>query len=67
MVDFEYEGQIYVRPLGRGVSLVELGSKDLAVAIEDAVGDRFSAGSGWTGTARISVEIGEAVTGEQDD
>ncbi len=59
MVDFEYDGQIYVRPVGRGVSLVELEWRDLAEAIEAAVRVRHDVGSGWRGQARITLEIGD--------
>jgi len=57
--DFEYEGEIYVRPVGRGVSLVEADWQDLDEAIEAAVAARYGAVSGWRGQARIRVEIGE--------
>jgi hypothetical protein len=56
--DFEYEGEIYVRPVGRGVSLVDLDWQDLDEAIESAVAVRYGAVSGWQGQARIRVEIG---------
>jgi hypothetical protein len=66
MADLEYEGQIYIRPVGRGVSLLDLDSKDLADAIEDAVAARYGLGSGWTGSAKIVVVIGEEA-GEPSD
>lgn len=65
-IDFEYEGEIYVRPVGRGVSLVDLDWQDLDEAIESAVAARYGAVSGWQGQARISVEIGEPVKEKTD-
>lgn len=58
-VDFEYEGEVYVRPVGRGVSLVDCDWQDLDAAIESAVAIRYGAVSGWRGQARIRIEIGE--------
>lgn len=56
-VDFDYEGEIYVRPVGRGVSLIDREWQDLDEAIESAVAARYGAVSGWQGKARIRVEI----------
>ena len=64
MADFEYEGLIYVRPVGRGVSLVELGLQDLDRAIEEAVEARDGVVSGWRGHAKITVEIGDEAKDE---
>ncbi len=61
VADLEYEGVIYVRPVGRGVSLVDRGWLDLADAVEVAVDARYGVGSGWRGQARIVVELGETV------
>lgn len=57
MPKFEYDGQIYVRPVSRGVSLVDLDGQELDEAIELAVGREYSVSSGWQGHARITVEI----------
>jgi hypothetical protein len=69
MYDLEYNGVIYVRPVGRGVSLVELDWQDLDEATENAVTARHGTASGWTGRARITVEIGDEARneGDQDD
>ena len=64
MADFEYEGLIYVRPVSRGVSLVELGWEDLDGLIEEAVAARHGVASGWRGHARITVEIGDEAKDE---
>jgi hypothetical protein len=56
--DIEYDGKIYVRPVGRGVTLLDPeGRPDLDEAIEEAVAKRYGAVSGWTGHARIRVEL----------
>jgi hypothetical protein len=56
--DIEYDGKIYVRPVGRGVTLLDPeGRPDLDEAIEEAVAKRYGAVSGWTGRARIRVEL----------
>ena len=56
--DIDYEGAIYVRPVGRGVTLIDLkGSPNLDELIETAVAARYGAVSGWTGRARVHVEI----------
>jgi hypothetical protein len=55
-LDLDYEGEVYVRPVGRGVTLVDR-DQDLDEAIESAVAARYGAVSGWSGRARIRVEI----------
>ncbi len=62
--DLEYDGVIYIRPIGRGVQLVDLGWKDLDEAIDSAVEARHGIGSGWRGRARITVEIRDTVADE---
>jgi hypothetical protein len=57
MPEFKYDGQIYIRPVSRGVSLVDLDGQELDEAIEQAVGPEYSVSSGWQGRARITVEI----------
>ena len=64
MAGFKYEGLIYVRPVRRGVSLVELGWQDLDGAIEEAVEARYGVVSGWRGHAKITVEIGDEAKDE---
>ena len=64
MASFKYEGLIYVRPVSRGVSLVELGWQDLDRAIEEAVEARHGVVSGWRGHAKITVEIGDEAKDE---
>lgn len=59
--EFRYEGIIYVRPVGRGVSLVEREWQDLDAAIEEVVAEQYGAVYGWEGHARITVEIGEQI------
>lgn len=56
--DLDYEGRIYVRPIGRGVMLRDLeGEPQLDELIEDAVARRYGAVNGWSGRARIRIEI----------
>ena len=63
--DFEYDGVIYVRPVGRGVSLVDLEWQALDEAVAAAVVARHGLGSGWwRGNARITVEIGDTAEDE---
>ena len=53
MERFTYEGDVYVRPIGRGVVL-EKTKTDLWVEIERLV--EAPLGSGWEGRLRIVVE-----------
>jgi hypothetical protein len=61
MERFMYEGDVYVRPVGRGVVLEETKS-DLVEEIERLVDTPL--GSGWEGRLRIVVEKLEAEAGE---
>ena len=62
--DIEYDGVIYVRPVGRGVSLVDRDWQALDDAIEAAVTTRHGLGSGWCGGAKITVELGDPIEDE---
>ncbi len=63
--DIEYDGRIYVRPVGRGVTLLDPeGRPDLDEAIEEAVAKHYGAVSGWTGRARIRIELLEELPDE---
>jgi hypothetical protein len=60
MEPFEYEGRVYLRPLGRGVCLGD----DLETYFEDALeqwlraaGQPVSPSAGWDGRLRMRVEI----------
>jgi hypothetical protein len=61
MERFMNEGDVYVRPVGRGVVLEETKS-DLVEEIERLVDTPL--GSGWEGRLRIVVEKLEAEAGE---
>lgn len=50
---FEYEGPVYIRPIGRGIVL-EATDTYLDAEIEEFVGAHLSAG--WSGSLRIVVE-----------
>lgn len=64
--DIDYEGRIYVRPVGRGVTLNDAqGEPHLDELIEDAVARRYGAVYGWSGRARIRVEILEQLPDEE--
>jgi hypothetical protein len=64
--DIDYDGRIYVRPVGRGVTLRDLdGAPHLDELVEDAVAKRYGAVSGWTGHARIRVEILDELPDEE--
>jgi hypothetical protein len=53
-----YEGRVYVAPVGEGVTLWDLENQPtLDEAIEDAVASRYGTVSGWSGRARIHVEV----------
>jgi hypothetical protein len=53
MEQFRYEGEVYVRPIGRGVELEETNT-DLMFEIERLVG--APAGGGWEGRLRITID-----------
>lgn len=67
MEPLEYEGRVYIRPLGRGVCLGEDIERTFEEILETWVrqsGDHVSPGSGWDGRLRIRVEhIPEAADG----
>jgi hypothetical protein len=55
MKRFEYEGPVYVRPIGRGIVLERLDTQ-----LEDEVNRLLpEAMSGWEGEMRIEIEIQE--------
>lgn len=54
-----YEGPVYARTVSRGIVLESL-ERQLDEAIEEALGERYSLGGGWTGWARIAVELRDA-------
>ena len=53
MERFTYEGDVYVRPIGRGVMLDQT-KTDLTYEIEQLVAAPL--GSGWEGRLRIVIE-----------
>jgi hypothetical protein len=54
----DYDGRVYVAPVGEGVTLWDLEDQPtLDEAVEDAVASRYGAVSGWSGRARIHIEI----------
>ena len=58
MKRFEYQGPVYVRPIGRGIVLERLDTQlddEHNRLIPDAL-------SGWSGEMRIEVEIREKAT-----
>ena len=60
---WEYEGPIYIRPLGRGICLdSDTDDRYLDEALGawlQEVGQVVSASSGWGGTVRLRVELVE--------
>ena len=50
---FEYQGQVYVKPSGRGIRLGDTGN-----FLDDEIGNLVepAVGHGWSGTLRIVVE-----------
>jgi hypothetical protein len=55
MKRFEYEGPVYVRPIGRGIVLERLDTQ-----LEDEINRLLpDAMSGWEGEMRIEIEIQE--------
>lgn len=54
-----YKGPVYARPVSRGIVLEGL-DVQLDEAIENALGERYLLGSGWTGWARIAIELRDA-------
>ena len=64
--DIEYEGTIYVAPVGRGVTLLEPdGQPTLDEVVEETVAERYGPVSGWTGRARIRIEILEELPDQE--
>ena len=64
--DIAYEGAIYVAPVGRGVTLLEPdGQPTLDEVVEETVAERYGAVSGWTGRARIRIEILEELPDQE--
>ncbi|MGH3035355.1 MAG: hypothetical protein ACRDON_12495 [Gaiellaceae bacterium] len=62
--DIDYDGRIYVRPVGRGVTMIDLvGSPELDELIEEGVAELHGVVSGWTGRARVRVEILDELPG----
>lgn len=61
----EYEGDIYIRPLHRGVVLEGDGERYLTWIVEKLVGDVYSLSSGWHGKGRIVIELEVVEGGEQ--
>ena len=55
MKRFEYEGPVYVRPIGRGIVLERLDTQ-LDDEINSLVPDAMS---GWEGEMRIQIEVRE--------
>jgi hypothetical protein len=55
MERFAYEGDVYVRPIGRGVMLENTNS-DLMTEIERLIDAPMGPGWGWEGRLRIVVE-----------
>jgi hypothetical protein len=61
-----YEGAIYVAPVGRGVTLLEPdGQPTLDEVVEETVAERYGPVSGWTGRARIRIEILEELPDQE--
>jgi hypothetical protein len=60
MTRFEYDGPVYVRPIGRGIVL-----KRLDTQLDDEI-DRLvpDAMSGWDGEMRIEIEVRESTPAE---
>ena len=59
MKRFEYQGPVYVRPIGRGIVLERLDTR-----LEDEINRLLpDAMSGWEGEMRIEVEIREKGAG----
>jgi len=56
VAEIRYSGEIHVRPYRRGTYL---GDAHLEALIEETLGDRYSFGEGWTGTAVISIQLHE--------
>jgi hypothetical protein len=57
MKRFEYDGDVYIRPIGRGILLKEL-DQELDAYLEEKIERLVAAdiGSGWEGRLRIVVE-----------
>jgi hypothetical protein len=58
MARFQYDGRVYVRPIGRGIVLERLDT-NLEDEINRLVPDAIS---GWEGEMRIEIEVREGAS-----
>lgn len=57
----EYEGAVYVRPLGRGIVFEDLPDKPYLDDLLPGRLDGYRMGDGWSGRLRIVIEVEDEV------